>query len=214
MKFKKVFLFAECLVLFFMLPIVLFFIRHKIAPHITPMLLILSFACAWHLFGKKDFDRRMLWDPEGSLKHLRAMLFFFLPAASLITVATYVFLKPYFFGFPSSKPWLWLIVMITYPILAAYPQELIFRTFFFYRYQHLFPNRTILILTNALSFSLAHLFYNNWIAPTLSFFGGILFAYRYLKSGSLPGVAIEHSLWGNFLFTVGIGWYFHSGSIS
>jgi hypothetical protein len=27
-------------------------------------------------------------------------------------------------------------------------------------------------------------------------------------------VALEHALWGNFLFTTGIGWYFYSGSIT
>ncbi len=26
-------------------------------------------------------------------------------------------------------------------------------------------------------------------------------------------VSIEHALWGNFLFTVGIGWFFYSGAI-
>jgi hypothetical protein len=33
------------------------------------------------------------------------------------------------------------------------------------------------------------------------------------KSGSALMAGIEHGIWGDFLFTVGIGWYFYSGSI-
>jgi membrane protease YdiL (CAAX protease family) len=66
---------------------------------------------------------------------------------------------------------------------------------------------------NALSFGLSHLFYGNWVAPVLAFFGGLLFAWRYQTSRSLGTVVIEHALWGDFLFTTGIGWYFYSGAI-
>jgi membrane protease YdiL (CAAX protease family) len=66
---------------------------------------------------------------------------------------------------------------------------------------------------NAISFSLAHLFYSNWVALLLSFLGGYLFAWRYHRSQSLPLVSLEHALWGDFLFTVGLGWYFYSGAI-
>jgi len=85
--------------------------------------------------------------------------------------------------------------------------------FFFERYDLLFPNRHMLILFNGVSFGLFHLFYGNWVAPIMSTFGGCLFAYRYHVSRSLPIVTVEHGLWGNFLFSVGLGWYFYSGAI-
>lgn len=40
-----------------------------------------------------------------------------------------------------------------------------------------------------------------------------LFAYRSPATGSLLLVTLEHALWGNLLFTTGLGWYFSSGSI-
>lgn len=52
-----------------------------------------------------------------------------------------------------------------------------------------------MIAANALSFSLANLFYGNWVAPVLSFSGGLLFAWRYHISSSLPLVSLENALW-------------------
>ncbi len=50
------------------------------------------------------------------------------------------------------------------------------------------------------------------LAVTLCFFGGILFAWRYQQSGSLLTSCLEHSLYGCFLFTVGLGQYFYHGT--
>jgi uncharacterized protein len=44
-------------------------------------------------------------------------------------------------------------------------------------------------------------------------FRGMLFACRYARAGSLVAPVIEHGLWGGFIFTIGMGWYFYSGSI-
>jgi membrane protease YdiL (CAAX protease family) len=116
-------------------------------------------------------------------------------------------------AFPRDNPTRWAVVLLLYPLLAALPQEVFFRCFFFHRYRQLFPCPTLMILASALSFSLAHLLYANWIAPLLSFLGGLLFGWRYWQTRSLLAVSIEHALWGNFLFTVGIGWFFYSGAI-
>ena len=43
--------------------------------------------------------------------------------------------------------------------------------------------------------------------------GGYLFARTYARSESTLMVSLEHALWGDFLFTVGLGWYFWGGSI-
>jgi membrane protease YdiL (CAAX protease family) len=115
--------------------------------------------------------------------------------------------------FPRQSLGVWLLILLLYPLLAAYPQEIIFRGFFFQRYGTLFSNQWILILVNGICFGWAHVMYANWIAPVLSTLGGMLFAYRYLKTGSLLIVGIEHGLWGNYLFTLGLGWFFYSGSI-
>jgi hypothetical protein len=102
----------------------------------------------------------------------------------------------------------WLLVMILYPLLSVYPQEIIFRTFLFHRYQNLFTSQRQLIWASAVSFGVAHIIFANWAALVLSTIGGLLFARTYARHRSLALVCFEHSLWGNFIFTIGLGWYF------
>ena len=101
--------------------------------------------------------------------------------------------------------------MFFYPTVGALLQELIFRGYFFYRYERLFADSWVFLLVNATSFAMFHLFYLNPIAPTFSFLGGLLFAHRYRQTRSLFAVAFEHGLWGGFLFTIGLGHFFFSG---
>lgn len=210
MKFSR---YAELSLLFFILPCVLYFFRHQMAFRIFLLLVLAAGGCTILLFRDVRFNRKVF--RRGiTPAQLRSMILVFLPAALIIAIWTYVVLPSRFLTFPTTKPTLWAIVMVLYPVLMVLPQELIFRCFFFHRYQDLFKDCPRWFITvNALSFGLSHLFYANWVAPVLSFFGGLLFAWRYLRSGSLMAVAVEHAVWGNFLFTSGIGWYFYSGSI-
>ena len=52
---------------------------------------------------------------------------------------------------------------------SVYPQELIYRTFYFHRYSSLFRNKTLFIFLNAILFSLAHLFFRNALVLILTF---------------------------------------------
>jgi membrane protease YdiL (CAAX protease family) len=105
----------------------------------------------------------------------------------------------------STKPLLWLMILIVYSLFSVYPQELIFRTFFFQRYESLFRNDMVFILLNATVFSLAHLFFKNALVMFLTFIGGILFALTLKKTKSTLLVSIEHAIYGCWLFTVGMG---------
>jgi uncharacterized protein len=206
-------LFVECMVLFFIGPAALFFVRHWFAWRITPIVLLFSFLCAVFLLRDNGFDRNKLWDVSSLGPHLRAILLTFLFPALSLALFTYAFHRRLFLYFISAEPWLWLVFVLLYPVLACYPQEVLFRAFFFHRYQPLFPGRGVMIALSGLSFGLAHLFFNNALAPVLATFGGMLFAYRYARADTVVASALEHGLWGNFLFTIGLGWYFYSGSI-
>ncbi len=70
-----------------------------------------------------------------------------------------------------------------------------------------------MIVVSAVRFGRAHLLYANGVPPLLSFPEGLLFGWRYVHTRSLLAVSIEHTLWGNHMFTVGIGWFFYSGTI-
>lgn len=104
-----------------------------------------------------------------------------------------------------NNPKLWVFILFVYSFLSVYPQELIYRTFFFKRYATLFGNTKILILINAIIFALAHLLFKSTLVLILTFLGGVLFAITYQKTKSTLLVSIEHALYGCWLFTVGMG---------
>lgn len=117
------------------------------------------------------------------------------------------------FGLLTYRPEFLITLMILYPLLSALPQEIIFCTFFFRRYQPFFGSQYGIILASAVIFAYAHILYINPVAPTLSFFGGLIFAMTYAKTKSLALVTIEHGLYGNALFFIGLGYYFYSGGV-
>jgi len=126
-----------------------------------------------------------------------------------ITIITILFVhitdSPSLFSVLLNKPLKWLILLLIYCFFSVYPQELIFRTFFFKRYQELFKNESLLIFVNAIVFSLSHLFFRSTLVLVLTFVGGFLFAYTYTKTQSTILVSIEHAIYGCWLFTVGMG---------
>lgn len=125
---------------------------------------------------------------------------------AVITTAFVWFTKPTaLFFVPRTNIPLFIGILFVYTFLSVWPQEVIYRTFFFERYASLFKSKPLLIFVNAIAFSLAHLFFRNTLVIVLTFIGGILFGITYLKYRSTTLVSIEHALYGNWLFTVGMG---------
>lgn len=134
----------------------------------------------------------------------RIMLQFF--GIVILTIAYMWFVdKSNLFVVIKNKPLLWMVILFIYSVFSVYPQELIYRTFFFQRYQHIFKNEKLFILLNASLFSLAHIFFRNGLVMVLTFIGGILFALTFKKTKSTFLVSIEHAIYGCWLFTVGMG---------
>jgi membrane protease YdiL (CAAX protease family) len=102
-----------------------------------------------------------------------------------------------------------LFMTIIYPISSAFPQELIFREFYFYRYEKLFSNQTVFIIVNMFLFAFAHLYFANWTIILFTLVGGLLFALTYLKTRSLLVVTIEHSLFGLLILSSGLSDQFY-----
>ncbi len=211
---SRLLLWAECLGLFFAVPLALYFLRHQLAHRVIPLVIVLAGACVWYLFKVRDFDRRALWRVTGLRRHLKEILLALALPALPLAAATYLFMQDKFLAMPSAHTSGWLLLLLLYPLLSAYPQEVVFRGFFFQRYRTLFPSPKLMVLASGVSFGLAHVFYGNWVAPVVAGLGGVLFGYRYLASKSLVAVGVEHGLWGNMLYTIGLGWFFYSGSIS
>ena len=127
----------------------------------------------------------------------------------LITILTILYMwfvdKPNLFVVIANKPLLWLAILFIYSVFSVYPQELIYRTFFFQRYQSLFKSKVLFIIINATLFSLAHIFFRNGLVMLLTFIGGLLFALTFQRTKSTLLVTIEHAIYGCWLFTVGMG---------
>ena len=125
----------------------------------------------------------------------------------------YVFPEKLFIVQKSNPGFIWKI-MIFYPFFSALPQEFIFCMFFFARYKSFFGEKTLMVAMSSLAFFLAHILFINWVAPVLGLVGGIIFAGTYKKTKSLLMVSIEHSLYGDTLFFIGLGWFFWGGSVN
>lgn len=104
-----------------------------------------------------------------------------------------------------KNPLMWVSISAFYSLFSVYPQEYIYRLFFFERYKVLFNNKALMLVTNALVFSIGHLMFYNGLVLIITFIGGILFATTYMKTKSLLFTTIEHALYGVWIFTLGMG---------
>jgi uncharacterized protein len=212
-KWRRHALRAECAAIFFILPVALFWFRHVLAFKLLPVAILLALICMVCLLADKTFDFSVLWNIRNFRRHITEVMVAFLCIGVFLTAFTYFAYEHRFLVFPINQPNACLIFILIYPLLSALPQEIIFKSFFFHRYGSIFPGAAALILFNGISFGLFHLWYANVIAPLFSVAAGMLLAYRYVKTRSLIIVTIEHSLLGIFLYIIGLGWFFYSGSI-
>ncbi|WP_223267230.1 CPBP family intramembrane glutamic endopeptidase [Polaribacter sp. IC073] len=148
------------------------------------------------LLIKKDINWRVFW---------QSTIIKLLIIAAITTIFVWYTDKENLFTVMVNKPKLWIFILLFYSLFSVYPQELLYRTFFFKRYKELFKSESLFIFINALLFSLAHLFFKNTLVLLLTFIGGILFAFTFKKTKSTLLVSIEHSIYGCWLFTVGMG---------
>lgn len=137
----------------------------------------------------------------------------FILCAAALTALTAWIEPTLLFSFLREQPRIWLMVMLLYPLLSVIPQELIFRSFFFHRYLPLFASPHLMALMSAIMFGFSHLLFQNWVAPLLCVAGGWLFATTYARHRSLALVSLEHALYGDFIFTIGLGRYFYHGAV-
>ncbi|MEK0419716.1 MAG: hypothetical protein RIQ65_409 [Pseudomonadota bacterium] len=195
----------EIIIFFFIIPIILIPINSNII--IFGTLSLVAFFCFIYLNYKKIYlFNKNEFKFDQSLKQIFYKTFVI---AILILLFSYIFDKEKFLDLPKSNFLLWLIILILYPIFSAFPQEIIYRKFFFQRYRKLFKNKKVFIIANAFLFSFAHIIYLNPIVLIFTFIGGLLMAISYSQHQSLFKVSVEHGLYGNIVFSSGLGNYFY-----
>ncbi len=204
---RKAWLTAEYVVVFFGLALLYNFLARGTNP--IPVLLVLGGASVVYLLRSSTFDRRSLWRPEAV--RLRPVLALWAVAAVAAVIAVIVLFPEELFVLPEEQPLLWLAIVVFYPLLSVYPQELVFRAFLFERYGQVFGTWTV--AASATAFGFVHIVFGSWVSVVLSAAGGWIFATRYRRTRSLLAASVEHALYGILVFTVGLGQFFFHGAV-
>ena len=165
------------------------------------------------------FDRNFSWwqllFQHIHFRDLASMLGMFLVAAPAIAAFAYAENPGQFFRFPRVAWDAYVLIMIGYPVISVTVQELLFRVLYFQRYAPFFgtteTGRLLAICVGAIFFAFAHVIFDNWPSIWISLVGGIVLGARYERTRSFWLVWLEHSLYGNLIFTVGLGRYFYTG---
>lgn len=211
---KKRWLWVEWFLLFMVAPVAVGF-----GLRATPWLLILgtvATGAAFWLARQGGFDFRQFWhndSPEAERRQLKAVLLRFACCATALTGLVFAFLPEKLFHFPRTAPVYWAALLIAYPLLSVYPQELLYRAFFLERYRRLFGRKELMPVASALAFAWMHLIFRNPLAVLLTLAGGLFFALTYMRTRSLRLVCLEHALYGNLIFTIGLGEFFTQSAL-
>ncbi len=207
---RLVLLSLEFSVLFVAIPLLIYY---RLLPNLPiPYLLIAALAAFLVLRSDPTFDFAHLTSWNNTRSQLLPLLVRNAILLFLLGLAVRIFAPELLFSLIKRSPGFWLLIMFLYPLLSVYPQELIYRAFFFHRYQPLFGSSILMILASAMAFGFVHIIFGNWLAVTLCIFGGLLFSLTYQHTGSLLFTCVDHAIFGNFVFTIGLGRFFYHGS--
>ncbi len=202
---------------FFLLCLVLpsMIIAFRLAPYMFAFLWSAAGIC-WLIYRRYHLqDLRQLWRWDMvTWENLRPILIRWVVCCVLMAGFLYFYDPDRMLYLVYNKPQIIPFLLVLYPVLSALPQEFIFCSFFFDRYAPFFKTERRKIIASAIVFAYAHVLFINPVAPILSFIGGYIFASTFAQTRSLALVTIEHGLYGNFLFVIGLGWYFYGGAVA
>jgi len=208
--FKSFYLILEFLLLFIAMPVLMFY---RIVPNVPiPYLIVVALGAMVILRRDRNFDVDTLLSTRGVAPNLPLLLLRDVVFLIFLALAVRIFAPQLLFSLMKRSLGLWVLIMVFYPLVSVYPQELLYRAFFFHRYRPVFGSGWPMFIASACAFGFAHVIFGNWIAVALCVIGGLLFALTYQNSRSLLLTCIDHALFGNFLFTIGLGQFFYHGS--
>jgi hypothetical protein len=197
----------EFLIIFFLIPLVVILINLFISNQkvFVFLPLFLVFFLSLYLLKKT---------PSFSFNSLKKKIdwkFFFL--ISLVFVIsgffyTMILDRNLLFNLPKNYFFLWVAVIIFYPIFSVIPQEIIFRVLFFERYSCLFKNQFLYLILNSIIFAYIHLVFQNFHAFFITLITSPVFAHAYVNK-SFKTCFLTHTIGGQLVFTYGLGKYFY-----
>lgn len=206
----KLLLFAELFLIFFGMPLLYYLGLITIPP--IPALLGLTIVCITVLWYDDSFNLAKEFRKKIHYEKLVKICLRFLFLGSLLAFSVWLFYPERFLYMPLNNTSVWVILMFLYPVLSAFPQEMIYRTFLFHRYKRILSRGWLLTFVSVVAFAFLHIIYENWVSILLTLAGGYLFTKTYKDTGSIWLTTIEHSLYGCLVFTLGLGIFFYSGA--
>lgn len=141
------------------------------------------------------------WKPFLFLFGKRALL-----ASLCLTLLLFLFDRHQLLGLLREPGALWRISL--YSFVSAFPQEFIYRKFWFDRYATMLP-RSFLLLANSLTFAFMHIIFWHPIPLLLTFIAGWWISSSYLRFRSVLFASLEHAVYGSLAFLIGYHTYFH-----
>ena len=202
----RIYLYLEFVLLFFGIPTLVYLDQDFIRPSI---IILPALVFIFLLLRKNtDFKWRELisWSvPKGTMV---SSAFIILISALLMLGYVWLFERDNLFNLPRANIWIFLAMVVFYPVFSAYGQEIIYRTFLFRRYSVIFPKAWQFVLLSALTFSFMHIVYYDPVSIILTFIGGLYFSWVYLSTRSVLYTAVLHGIFGMLVFGVGLGQYF------
>lgn len=208
-------LILELAAIFLLVPVAIW--RHWLAVPLIfiPLYLLTAYAVLW-LLKRGGYGRRQFWlgdDPAAEKAALKMIAWRFVAVVAAVGLVVYGLYPQKLFVLPREHPLVWLLILALYPLFSVYPQEILYRAFFFTRYAALFAEREFMVIASTLCFMLMHMVFGNGIALLSTLIGGYLFADTYSRTRSLRLVCLEHTLYGYVIFTVGLGEFFVFGGM-
>ena len=196
--------------LFVVVPVLLTIFKSRISP-IVP-LMVVGIIVTMVLLNDPSFDRNRMINFNGLIHSLPSIVGIWIVVTIGMIGLIWWYTPTQLFIFPRTKPKFWMIVICFYPIFSVIPQTIIYRAFFLHRYESLFGSGLPMLVVAAIAFGLAHLVFRHALPIILTTIAGFLFVWRYHSTGSALASALEHALYGDMIFTVGLGSYFFLGS--
>ena len=130
-------------------------IYYRVIPNVAiPYLLLGALAAFLYLRHDPAFDSSLIIQWSKIRPLFLPLLLRDAVLLLLLGLAVRFFAPDLLFSFFKRAPAFWALVMLLYPLLSVYPQELLYRAFVFHRYQPLFGNGWAMLLASALAFGL------------------------------------------------------------
>ncbi len=99
-----------------------------------PPLILAAGAALVYLRRQPGFDRRDLLRPGAVRPALPGILLLWAAVSLVMVAGVAVFAPDRLFDMPRQRTALWAAIVVLYPLLSVYPQELLFRAFLLHRY--------------------------------------------------------------------------------